>query len=138
MAWGCRCSEDGVSGGVATGIGGCADHDADGIVWCYLQTPHLCADPAAEPSVAYPPPVAWIECEVRVLHALCNSDCFFARDGWCDDGGAGADLDRCAFGSDCHDCGLRSDPDAPTCNEAHNPPASAPPYLVYLTLPYLT
>lgn len=37
-----------------------------------------------------------------------NGDTFdFAFDGWCNDGGRGADTNTCAFGTDCTDCGTR-------------------------------
>jgi hypothetical protein len=37
----------------------------------------------------------------------CSNACQYANDGECDDGGAGATTDACAFGSDCGDCGPR-------------------------------
>jgi hypothetical protein len=37
----------------------------------------------------------------------CEDTCGRARDGVCDDGGAGSTTDACAFGSDCTDCGPR-------------------------------
>ncbi|MGD8859903.1 MAG: hypothetical protein PVI30_07815 [Myxococcales bacterium] len=37
----------------------------------------------------------------------CDDTCAFAGDGECDDGGAGADYDVCALGTDCMDCGMR-------------------------------
>jgi hypothetical protein len=40
---------------------------------------------------------------------LCLDTCFFAFDGECDDGGAGSGFDVCDFGTDCSDCGTRSD-----------------------------
>ena len=42
---------------------------------------------------------------------LCSNGCegnpSWASDGWCDDGGPGAEYSGCAFGSDCEDCGPR-------------------------------
>jgi hypothetical protein len=38
----------------------------------------------------------------------CDDNCPFARDGLCDDGGAGSKLKLCGLGTDCHDCGPRS------------------------------
>ena len=106
VEWGCRCSEDGISGEAATGIAGCADHDGDGIVWCYLSQPDLCE--AARPSVVYGGAVGWIECHARVIYGLCTESCAYASDRICDDGGAGATYASCSFGSDCNDCGLRA------------------------------
>ncbi|MGB0638279.1 MAG: hypothetical protein ACPGTU_03030 [Myxococcota bacterium] len=40
---------------------------------------------------------------------LCNNDCEYAYDGDCDDGGAGSDYDYCEYGSDCADCGRRTE-----------------------------
>jgi hypothetical protein len=42
---------------------------------------------------------------------LCNDCCETAGDGSCDDGGFYCTSDRCAFGSDCADCGERTDDD---------------------------
>ncbi len=39
--------------------------------------------------------------------ALCDNTCDTARDGACDDGGAGATFDLCTLGTDCADCGAR-------------------------------
>ena len=106
VEWACRCSEDGVSGGVATGVTGCADHDGDGIVWCYLSQPDICE--AARPSVVYGSEVGWVECHARIIYGLCTESCVYASDRMCDDGGAGATYASCSFGSDCNDCGLRA------------------------------
>ena len=37
----------------------------------------------------------------------CTNTCTDAFDGWCDDGGLGADYSICALGTDCSDCGPR-------------------------------
>ena len=114
--WACRCSEDGVSGGVSTGVLGCGDHDGDGTVWCYLSEPSQCE--AAMLSVTYGAAVGWVECRARVIYGLCTDEgCAYAHDGTCDDGGTGATYASCAFGQDCNDCGLRNDPHA-TCDDA--------------------
>jgi hypothetical protein len=53
--------------------------------------------------------------------ALCNNKCFFAKNGVCEDGGAGSAAGvECAFGSDCTDCGLRVD------GQPHNTGTSSP------------
>ena len=39
---------------------------------------------------------------------LCSDTCFWADDGWCDDGGPGSDNGDCSYGSDCIDCGIRA------------------------------
>ena len=57
---------------------------------------------------------------------LCQDTCVNApQDGWCDDGGPGADYFFCAIGSDCTDCGVRYE--AGTAPEKGVP--SAPPVL---------
>ena len=38
----------------------------------------------------------------------CANHCAYAKDAECDDGGSGAEYDRCSLGSDCTDCGLRA------------------------------
>ena len=42
---------------------------------------------------------------------MCNNSCVYAGDGDCDDGGLGCDFDFCEFGSDCDDCGVRTEDD---------------------------
>ena len=52
--------------------------------------------------------------ETRVCEAgdpMCNDTCRFADDGDCDDGGQGCDYSVCGFGSDCTDCGARTEAD---------------------------
>ena len=39
---------------------------------------------------------------------VCDDTCSWAGDGYCDDGGPGADFSLCALGSDCTDCGPRT------------------------------
>jgi C1A family cysteine protease len=49
---------------------------------------------------------------------LCSDLCYFAYDGICDDGGAGASTGICDFGTDCFDCGVRGiDGGGPDCND---------------------
>ncbi|MBN2196823.1 MAG: LDL receptor domain-containing protein [Polyangiaceae bacterium] len=45
---------------------------------------------------------------------LCTDTCLDAADGYCDDGGAGADFSLCAYGTDCTDCGWRT----PACSSS--------------------
>jgi len=40
---------------------------------------------------------------------LCENTCTYYGDGECDDGGPGADWDLCTYGTDCADCGPRTD-----------------------------
>jgi hypothetical protein len=57
------------------------------------------------------------DCNVRSLDDLdggggdetgiCYDYCEWAGDGWCDDGGPGADFFVCPYGSDCTDCDVR-------------------------------
>ena len=42
---------------------------------------------------------------------MCNDTCRWAGDGECDDGGAGCLYSLCEFGSDCADCGVRTEAD---------------------------
>lgn len=42
----------------------------------------------------------------------CTNTCSFKFDGECDDGGPGSDFALCSFGTDCGDCGDRSDDSA--------------------------
>ena len=43
---------------------------------------------------------------------LCDDSCIYSDDGVCDDGGPNASYSVCDFGSDCTDCGARSDADS--------------------------
>jgi len=52
--------------------------------------------------------------------SVCSDECLYADDGFCDDGGPGAQLYLCEYGSDCSDCGIRP---------ALMPPPSSPPEL---------
>jgi hypothetical protein len=56
-------------------------------------------------------------CELEAT-ALCNDSCQWAGDDYCDDHGRGCSYAVCPFGSDCTDCGVRTEtyrlhPDAP-------------------------
>ena len=42
--------------------------------------------------------------------ALCRDTCAYPADGYCDDGGAGSEFSVCIHGTDCTDCGSRSQP----------------------------
>ncbi|MCC7535940.1 MAG: hypothetical protein IT379_06995 [Deltaproteobacteria bacterium] len=54
---------------------------------------------------------------------MCNDACSYAGDGDCDDGGAMCDFTLCEFGSDCTDCGMRTEADRrPDPMAACNPP----------------
>ena len=75
-------------------------------------SPHPSSPPAPPPPA--PPPAPPPLCE-------CNDSCeSHARDGSCDDGGAGSQHSACPFASDCSDCGLR-------CPEPRTPPGLPPP-----------
>eukprot|EP00900_Chrysochromulina_parva_P015311 jgi/Chrpa1/23781/Chrysochromulina_OHIO_Genome00025926-RA len=51
----------------------------------------------------------------------CTETCVYGTsDGFCDDGGPGAEYSMCSLGTDCTDCGSRS--------STHLPPPLAPPY----------
>ena len=70
-----------------------------------------CTGPPAPPPTHPPSSPTW----------LCNDDCDlmdFASNGYCQDGGPGAESNQCALGTDCTDCGPRHsvhDCDAPNC-----------------------
>jgi hypothetical protein len=55
----------------------------------------------------------------------CTNTCIDASDGYCDDGGPDSDFDICAYGTDCNDCGPRTDT-APG-EEPITPPITAEP-----------
>ena len=38
---------------------------------------------------------------------MCNENCTYSNDGYCDDGGIGSSFDDCDVGTDCLDCGKR-------------------------------
>jgi hypothetical protein len=40
---------------------------------------------------------------------LCDDTCYWPQDGECDDGGPGSVNDYCQFGTDCSDCGTRTE-----------------------------
>eukprot|EP00899_Mesostigma_viride_P027808 jgi/Mesvir1/8211/Mv12502-RA.1 len=42
-----------------------------------------------------------------VMSTLCNNDCRYSEDGWCDDGGPNSNFADCELGTDCTDCGSR-------------------------------
>lgn len=42
---------------------------------------------------------------------LCNDSCMYPRDHSCDDGGRDCNTSLCEFGSDCEDCGSRTEDD---------------------------
>jgi hypothetical protein len=52
-------------------------------------------------------------CETTSGTELCNNECTFAGDGDCDDGGPMCDFSLCDFGSDCADCGTRTEDQRP-------------------------
>jgi L-aminopeptidase/D-esterase-like protein len=53
---------------------------------------------------------------------MCNDCCETAGDDRCEDGGVGCYTDTCAFGSDCADCGERTDADRLPEGAICNPP----------------
>ena len=74
---------------------------------------HIRPPPAPAAASASPPPPA-SEQDSQSNQAVSQSDgadsecadtCYFASDGYCDDGGPGADYSFCDAGTDCTDCG---------------------------------
>ena len=49
------------------------------------------------------------------IPSLCQETCQYSNDGECDDGGAGSSYSDCMPGSDCTDCGTRSDANMALC-----------------------
>ena len=75
--------------------------------------------------------------------ALCGESCYYASDGYCDDGGPGADYIDCTLGSDCTDCGDRTPPSlelgSPFQTHLHPPSAPGPALSLPLSpLPFPT
>jgi len=52
-------------------------------------------------SVASAPPCS----SYSAAEAMCDNSCSHASDGYCDDGGFGAEYSACSAGTDCTDCG---------------------------------
>jgi len=52
---------------------------------------------------------------VSSIASLCTETCYYDDDGYCDDGGTGSSYFDCDYGSDCADCGTRSDPSLALC-----------------------
>lgn len=44
-----------------------------------------------------------------IVKEYCENTCVFSNDGDCDDGGPGAQYDYCELGTDCADCGVRTE-----------------------------
>jgi hypothetical protein len=68
----------------------------------------------------------------------CGDSCHFAADGYCDDGGQGAQYTDCGLGTDCMDCGQRSmDAPQPPASPPSTPPFSYDELKPYETMIYL-
>lgn len=48
-------------------------------------------------------------CDEEVTTTICTNTCVWHNDGECDDGGPGSDWDLCECGTDCADCGPRTE-----------------------------
>lgn len=81
---------------------------------CYETT--LSPEPPALPPSPMPPPPP----PALPKGSLCTEDCYFDSDGYCDDGGEGAQYSMCDLGSDCTGA-RRPEPPLP-------PTAVFPPY----------
>jgi hypothetical protein len=51
------------------------------------------------------------DCATEEPAGICSNTCTWADDGDCDDGGPGSDYSVCTCGTDCQDCGTRSESD---------------------------
>ena len=80
----------------------------------FLSPPPPTASPRAAPPSPPMPPAS----------AGCSNSCFFASDGECDDGGAGAEFPVCTPCTDCDDCGPRDASGAAAC--PLSPPSVSP------------
>jgi hypothetical protein len=77
------------------------------------HTPHIYYPPPPLPSPPYlPPPSSDGSTDYDLISGrrlqtaqACTETCNFASDGWCDDGGPGAEYSVCSRGTDCTDCG---------------------------------
>ena len=58
------------------------------------------------PGHPLPPPVA-SPSSLRAGTGICTTTCFFASEAECFDGGPSSEFPRCAYGTDCVDCGAR-------------------------------
>ena len=67
----------------------------------------------------------------RPIASHCDNTCVgnpsYAADGGCDDGGSGSEYAKCAFGTDCVDCGTRKTPLLPVAPVAPVVPPLVPP-----------
>jgi subtilisin family serine protease len=57
----CGCTQNAVTRGVTVSKVGCADHFADGKVWCYVSAGAGCLSPDVQPSLSHPG-AAWKHC----------------------------------------------------------------------------
>ncbi len=48
-------------------------------------------------------------CDEEEVTTICTNTCQYHNDGECDDGGPGSDWDLCLCGTDCADCGTRTE-----------------------------
>ena len=60
----------------------------------------VCKDSYSPPFPSIPP----FSCPEE---EMCNENCTYSNDGYCDDGGIGSSFDDCDVGTDCLDCGKR-------------------------------
>eukprot|EP00966_Prymnesium_polylepis_P086249 1996626-Prymnesium_polylepis.2 len=85
------------------------------------------ASPAAPPLPPSPPPPSYPPPDPPSLPGICRNTCLYPADGFCDDGGAGSNLDACTYGHDCTDCSSRHFyPSSPPLPPGTPPPPSSP------------
>ena len=121
---------------------GCANHDGDGIAYCYVQF-ETCSIAShstyffgasyrfcnvSDPNILAPNPPP--------ISLSCNNNCLYANDGECDDGGLGSEFSECNIGTDCDDCNFRTmyPPPSPTSllpSPMSPSPMSPPPIITY-------
>lgn len=51
----------------------------------------------------------FILCLSSCKEEICDDTCFWPADGECDDGGPNSLTDYCEYGTDCNDCGTRTE-----------------------------
>jgi hypothetical protein len=80
---------------------------------CTDQTVQACTCPSGTNGVEQCSNGNWGPCRCSSAFGSggasgCTDDCFYSFNGVCDDGAAGSSTARCAYGTDCSDCGIRT------------------------------
>ena len=122
VSWGYYCAAAGYPG-VYAKISAVQDW-IDQVTGCILRPCPPSSPPPSPPpprTVWYAPPPSPYAPDVT-----CSNSCVYPFDGWCDDGGPGAEYAECGYGTDCSDCGLRPKTSPPQPLVPLPPPPSPP------------